>query len=205
MQNSRVSRPSGVVSFNSAAFDEACAALMRLVVQDGCPDALIGIRTGGLYVAQSMAKAAGYTVPVLTITCRRPSTEYKIRLSALKKVVTRLPRPIVDRLRMIEHAVLTRKPQSIQPSDFQFDANELVAFDDWLDRAGGRPSLVIVDDAIDSGATISRVLDLVSRRVPPATKIRSAVVTVTTPHPLILPDYTLFCQQLCRFPWSLDA
>jgi hypoxanthine phosphoribosyltransferase len=178
---------------------------MRLVVQDGCPDALIGIKTGGLHVAQAMAKAAGYTVPVLSLTCRRPSTRYKAKVAALKKLITRLPRPLVDRLRVVEHALLTHKPRSIERDDFQFDSEELAVLDEWLDHAGQRPSLVVVDDAIDTGATLSRVLDVVSRYAPPTAKIRSAVITVTTPKPWALPRYTLYRQQLCRFPWSLDA
>lgn len=205
MQNSQIFRSSGVVSFDRDSFDEACAALMRLVVQDGCPDALIGIRTGGLHVAESMAKAAGYTVPVLSLTCRRPSTQYKTGVAALKKLVTRLPRPVVDRLRVMEHALLTRKPQPVQPGDFTFDSEELARLDDWLERAGDRPSLVVVDDAIDTGATLSRVLDAVAYHAPPTARIRSAVITVTTSRPWALPRYTLYRQQLCRFPWSLDA
>ncbi len=205
MQSSQISRADGVVSFDRDGFDEACAALMRLVVQDGCPDALIGIKTGGLHVAQSMAKAAGYTVPVLAVTCRRPSTRYKNRMAALKKLVTKLPRPLVDRLRMVEHALLTRKPRPLQPDDFQFDSDELAILDGWLGRAGQKPSVVVVDDAIDTGATLSRVLDVVARCAPPAATIRSAVITVTTPQPWALPRYTLYRQQLCRFPWSLDA
>ncbi|PKU23239.1 phosphoribosyltransferase family protein [Telmatospirillum siberiense] len=204
MQNSPISRRPGVVTFDRAGFDEACAALMRLVVQDGCPDALIGIRTGGLYVAQSMAKAAGYTVPVLSITCRRPSTKYKSG-SALKRLVTKLPRPIVDRLRVLEHAILTAKPKPPQQDDFHLDGDELKGLANWLEGAGQRPSLVVVDDAIDTGATISRVLDAVAYHAPPTARIRSAVITVTTPKPWALPRYTLYSQQLCRFPWSLDA
>lgn len=208
MQNIPNPRRSGVVTFDRDGFDEACAALMRLVVQDGCPDALVGIRTGGLHVAQSMAKAAGYTVPVLSITCRRPSTKLKSG-SGLKKVLARFPRPLVDRLRILEHAILTGrprpKPEAEDEDPFVFDTRELAELVNWLDGAGGRPSLVVVDDAIDTGATISRVLDAVAYHAPPAARIRSAVITVTTPRPWALPKYTLYSQQLCRFPWSLDA
>ena len=39
------------------AFEAACAELMRMVLRDGRPDALIGIRTGGLVVAEAMARS----------------------------------------------------------------------------------------------------------------------------------------------------
>jgi hypoxanthine phosphoribosyltransferase len=62
-----------------------------------------------------------------------------------------------------------------------------------------------VDDAVDTGTTLSVVMDAVRRHAPQAAKIRSAAITVTTERPLISPDYALYYRQLCRFPWSLDA
>jgi len=200
MQNSQVLPQAGIVTFDRAAFDEACLALMQLVLQDGEPDALIGIRTGGLHVAQSMASAC--QVPVLAFTCRRPSTRFKANW--LKKLMTRLPRSWLDRLRMVEHKLLTRQPPR-QPEEFTFDAAEIAAFQTWLKAAGPTPALVVVDDAVDSGATLAKVMAEVARLAPPTTWIRSAVITVTTGNPQALPRYTLYSRQLCRFPWSLDA
>ncbi len=204
MQNSPNLKQRDVVTFDRDSFDEACAALMQLVVQDGWPDALIGIRTGGLYVAESMAKAVDFTVPVMSLTCRRPSSAAKSKFSAVKKIVSSLPRPVVDKLRVIEHAMLTKKPKRARPENYSFDQGELDILDDWLREAGPNPSIVVVDDAVDTGATLSLVLDAVSHRAPGGL-IRSAVITVTTARPWATPRYTLFSRQLCRFPWSLDA
>lgn len=197
-------KPRDVVSFDQAAFDEACAALMQLVVQDEWPDLLIGIRTGGLYVAESMAKAVDFTLPVLSLTCRRNSTATKNRLGGLKKLIAALPRPIVDRLRVIEHKMQTKQPSKSRLENFTFDPGELAILDDWLREAGPNPGIVVVDDAVDTGATLALVLDAVAHRAPTA-RIRSAVITVTTDHPWATPRYTLYRRQLCRFPWSLDA
>ena len=158
MQNSLNLKQRDVVTFDSAAFDEACGALMQLVVHDGFPDVLIGIRTGGLYVADSMAKSVGHSLPVLTLTCRRPSTSTKSKFGAVKKIVSSLPRPVVDKLRVIEHAMLTKKPQRSRPEGYSFDQGELDLLDDWLRQAGPNPSIVVVDDAVDSGTTLSLVL-----------------------------------------------
>ena len=204
MQDSLNIRRRGVVTFDRAAFDEACAALMRLVAQDGMPDALIGIRTGGLYVAESMAKATGFTVPVMSLTCRRPSTAAKSKFGMVRKIAAALPRPVADRLRTIEHAVLARKRGRSRPEGHGFDQGEIAILEDWLREAGPGPSIVVVDDAVDTGATLSLVLDAVSQRAPGGL-IRSAVITVTTPKPWATPRYTLYSRQLCRFPWSLDA
>ena len=40
------------------AFDTACAELMRLVETQYVPTLVVGVRTGGLIVAQSMVRAA---------------------------------------------------------------------------------------------------------------------------------------------------
>src|ERR1700719_810658 len=76
MRNPIISRPGGVVSFDRKQFDEVCAELMRRVTDERRPDVLIGIRTGGLVVAESMARAAGGALPVLAVTCRRPSSRH---------------------------------------------------------------------------------------------------------------------------------
>ena len=205
MQNSRILPASDVVTFDRKGFVEACASLMDLVMQDGKPDALIGIRTGGLYVAEAMASSVAESVPVLSLTCRRPSSQQKDKLASVKKLIAQLPRPMLDQLRVIEHKILTGGTHSLDRDAFQFDAEELARLDDWLSRSGRAPSLVVVDDAVDSGATLSLVLEAVGQHAPAMANIRSAVITVTTPRPWALPRYTLYRRQLCRFPWSLDA
>ena len=204
MENSPNLKQQDVVTFDRDGFDEACAALMQLVTQDGWPDALIGIRTGGLYVAEAMAKSVSFSVPVMSLTCRRPSTKTKSKFGAAKKIISSLPRPVLDKLRVIEHAMLTKKPQKARPENYSFDQGEMAILDDWLREAGPNPSIVVVDDAVDTGTTLSLVLDAVSQRAPGGL-IRSAVITVTTAKPWATPRYTLYRRQLCRFPWSLDA
>jgi hypoxanthine phosphoribosyltransferase len=205
MRNPIIPRSGGVVSLDRRRFDDMCAELMRHVSKDRRPDALIGIRTGGLVVAEAMAKAAGGDMPVLAVTCRRPSSRHKPTSSTVRRMVANLPRPLLDQLRVIEHAVLTRKPPAAPQGDYRFDEDELNELDTWMASSGARPSLLIVDDAVDSGTTLSVVLSAVRSLAPHGATIRSAAITVTTERPLALPDYALYHRQLCRFPWSLDA
>lgn len=66
-------------------------------------------------------------------------------------------------------------------------------------------NILIVDDAVDSGATLLAVVEAVRIDMPGA-EVRSAVITQTTPSPVITPDYTLYNNRtLIRFPWSMDA
>ena len=66
------------------------------------------------------------------------------------------------------------------------------------------PSLLLIDDAIDTGATIQQArLQLLEQF--PGIILRVAVITVTTPHPLCDADFCLYHNRtLCRFPWSND-
>ena len=63
--------------------------------------------------------------------------------------------------------------------------------------------VLIVDDAVDSGATMLAVAEAL-REANPEAEIRTAAITVTTPKPLITPDYSMY-KDLIRFPWSMDA
>jgi hypoxanthine phosphoribosyltransferase len=198
-------RQPDVVSFDPAGFEDACADLMRQVQADFRPDALIAVPTGGLHVAEAMARSAGGRLPVLSMTCRRASTAAKNRLAGLKALAARLPRPVADRLRVFEHALLTQRTRPAPAAPYIFDPQELSRLRAWLSGARGRASLLIVDDAVDSGVTLHHVLEAVRGLAPSTAVIRSAVITVTTPRPLAQPHYALHQGQLCRFPWSLDA
>jgi uncharacterized protein len=198
-------RPRGVISFDKRGFADACGALMELVARDRRPDLLIGIRTGGLIVAEAMAREDGSNLPVIAMTCRRPSTAHKARAAVVSEVIGHLPRPVVDRLRVIEHAMLTRKPPARPAVPHRFDEAELATLDAWAGASSGESLALVVDDAVDSGATLLQVCETVRARLPHATLLRSAVITVTTEEPLLRPDYALYQGQLCRFPWSLDA
>ena len=205
MSNVAVQERRAVLDLDKVAFDEVCAELMRLAGAERRPDALIAIPTGGWHVAQAMAKAAGGDLPVLSLTCRRPSSKLKPGSSAVRRMVSGLPRPIVDRLRLAEHALLTRRPAAAPTAPYQFVEQEVEALQRWLASAPAQPSLLVVDDAVDSGATLSQVVDAIRRHAPTGASVRSAVITVTTDWPLIQPDHRMYHRQLCRFPWSMDA
>ncbi|MBC7799187.1 MAG: hypothetical protein H7Z10_01075, partial [Gemmatimonadaceae bacterium] len=84
-------------------------------------------------------------------------------------------------------------------------AAEQQAMRAWFAAAGPAPAVLIVDDAVDSGATLAAVLAEVRRLAPPGARIETAAITVTTAAPIATPDHALFNRQLCRFPWSMDA
>ena len=74
-----------------------------------------------------------------------------------------------------------------------------------LPELRGFRSILIVDDAVDSGKTLKTIVDEVRKKYLTA-EIKTAVITVTTKQPIILPDYYLFYNHtLIRFPWSADS
>jgi len=185
------------------AFDAACAELMRLVDADYTPTVIVGIRTGGLVVAEAMARSRATPLPVLPITCRRISTGTKTRLPLVRTALARLPRPVTDVMRRLEHRwITTRRTRQDRPQRIdQAEADVIAA---WLHTAS-QPRVLVADDAVDSGVTLATVLRLLRAAGPPGMALRSAAITQTLDHPIVTPDYVLCRGTLCRFPWSLDA
>jgi hypoxanthine phosphoribosyltransferase len=193
-----------VRTLGRADFDAACASLMRMVAASYSPTLLIGIRTGGLVVAESMARAAAASLPVLPLTCQRAGTATKSRLPFLHQLLAVLPRGVVDALRLLEHRLLSprRKRLAKKPN---VDHAEATAIGAQLATTHSQHRLLVVDDAVDSGVTLETVVGLLRSSCPADTDIRSAVITVTLEAPRAEPDYALYRGVLCRFPWSFDA
>lgn len=185
-------------------FDRSCAQLMHLVETDYAPNLIIGIRTGGLFVAEAMRRAASTPRPILALTCRRTGTAVKSRLPMLRTILTALPRPTLDLLRRIEHrlTVVPRKSQANLP---HIDPAEIDAIARWMTTCSVPARVLVADDAVDSGTTLQSVLQHLHAICPPKTVIRSAAITQTLEQPAVRPDYVLFHGTLCRFPWSFDA
>lgn len=177
-----------VVTLDNAALGEVCARLERSVLSSGYrPDAVLSIATGGVKVGELMFTS----LPHLTTKLQRPST--KAKKTFVKNIVKRLPRSVQDAMRVAEAGLLELSPT--RPADpSQVELPSLVDF----------KKLLIVDDAVDSGATLEAVLSAVKQAIPEA-DVRSAAVTVTTRQPLVVPDFSIFNNlTLIRFPWSMD-
>lgn len=72
-------------------------------------------------------------------------------------------------------------------------------------NSNANSKVLIVDDAIDTGATLKLVKDKILEKYP-KTIVRIAVITVTSNRPLIDADYCIYHNRtLVRFPWSNDV
>lgn len=177
---------------------------MQLVERDYAPTLVVGIRTGGLIVAECMVGAASTAVPLLPVTCRRATTGAKSRTPLFRAALATLPQSVVDLLRRAEHRLLSAtRTHSTRPQEI--DLGEVDAIADWVAHIAAPSRILLADDAVDSGVTLGTVLGHLRAVCPSDTEIRTAVITQTLAQPMTRPDYALFHGTLCRFPWSFDA
>lgn len=64
-------------------------------------------------------------------------------------------------------------------------------------------TLLVVDDAADTGSTLLKATDTLHASLP-GWNVVTAVITQTTDSPVAIPDFTLYKNTLIRFPWSAD-
>lgn len=185
-----------VVTLDNERFRQACRQLANIVVDGGDgfrPDLIIGIRTGGEYVARAMQKSLP-DVPVETVELHRPMTEGKKGFSGWLR---RLPRPMLDAMRIGESWLLSVLPHR--------KSSPAVISEELGKQIATARSILVVDDACDSGVTLRSVVDAIVDISDRHSRIRTGVLTLTTRHPVIIPDYILFAPRtLIRFPWSAD-
>lgn len=179
-----------VLTLDNIKFEEASSKLADMA-QSFNPDLIIGIPSGGGYVGRIVCKSFP-EAQYIEMGIHRNGTQAKSRL---KNLFIHLPETATNFMRIIETYLLKfkkRKIININPGD-----EERIK----ISRA---KRIMIVDDAIDSGATMASVLKSVCN-VNPEAEIKIGVLAITTRNPLIKPDYTLYSEGvLLRFPWSND-
>lgn len=195
-----------VITLDRNAFQEHAARLADLVAADKSIDrfdVIIGVKRGGSVVCDAFCHF--FPKDSFEFRCdvslQRPSTKLKTgRVNALLK---KLPLKLLDVMRMAESVLLSlcgkvRKKSEVVPQ---------IVLPDDLKRVlckNKRHRILIIDDAIDSGGTLYAVIKSLSD-INPSAQIKVAVMTVTTPAPIVDADYSLYHNRtLIRFPWSND-
>lgn len=184
-----------VITLHPQSLAEACHTLALRVQAAGCrPSLIIGIQSGGAEVARLMrADFAG--VPYTEVRISRPSTRQKGQ-GMTHRLLKALPLWLCDVLRIAESRVGEWRSRGALPERIG-----QVTVDACVPEGG---TILLIDDAIDTGATIHALRQQLAARYPSAV-IRVAVITVTTAHPVCDADYCLYHNRtLCRFPWSND-
>jgi hypoxanthine phosphoribosyltransferase len=193
-----------IITLNESDLEKAMLSLWEKIEERGeTPDGIVGIATGGLLCAEKLRSHVA--LPIFSCALRRPTTEMKQR-PFVRRVLAGLPYAITDWLRVFEDAVLERRAlaEGYVPREATEQLHEDVAAIVGEVSAHGLHHLVVIDDAVDSGATLSCVMATLAASLPPGTRLTSAVVTRTRLTSQYYPDVALYEQTNCRFPWSLD-
>lgn len=194
-----------IISLKQNDFKAACARLAGMVVDAGTtPDVIIGIASGGDFVAQNVIAAMavlnpGKKIKVCSVKLQRHGSTTKKRF--LPSLLKHCPRVICDFMRRAERFVYAVKDYFCVPklSDLEIpdDVKKIISRD--------CRSILIVDDAVDSGTTMKSVYNAVSNVVPHAV-VKTAALTCTRAKSLIYPDFLLYNPKtIIRFPWAPDA
>lgn len=194
-----------VVELNDRAFATACDELAD-AVSDYEPDVVVGIATGGVHVAQAMAPLLSSEPAMEQLVLRRPATGAKERLKA-GEMLSRVPAWCANALRWLE---VEAREFGLRNDDPVVAAEPMVRASPGLcpaamDTVGSSQRLLIVDDTVDSGRTLSAAKAIAMQAGAMPSGIRTAVLTSTFRRPPVRPDYCLHDRMLIRFPWSLDT
>lgn len=194
-----------VITLNQEAL-EVVAARLAEKVEAGCSghsyDIIIGIRRGGSYVCDAFCHSFPEVLcgKRYDVDLQRPNTRRKGGI--VRIILKQLPVRVLDLMRMAESRLLSfrnrHKKEGVTPQ---------VAIDKELATIvtdTENPRILLIDDAIDSGHTLSVVIATLKNMNPSAT-IETAVITETTDSPIVRADYSIYSNRtLIRFPWSND-
>lgn len=192
-----------VITLDRDGLARASKELTEVVLASGFrPTHLLAIANGGVHVAREMANHLSLDGAPVVVPARRRSSEWKRGFHATA-LLRRLPYFITDRLRILEAQVLgqRRKPGTSDLFEpLPREVSEILC----SIRSPAPIRLLVVDDAVDSGRTLRRIVDGLRCAQDSGGEMRTAVITVTGTHPLIQPDFHLYDGVICRFPWSYD-
>lgn len=191
-----------VITLTPPLLSQAAAQLAGIATKSHKEDfaAIVGVITGGAVLAELMRP---HLPPMesFEILFRRPSTKLKDKAPGVFRILKHLPLVVSNWLRMAESQYLylySRKSRTVSRPTLDPLLKEFVA-----SLPAGK-SILLVDDSIDSGATIAGCIDAL-REINPAVGIVVATLTVTMPRPIVEPDCSLYTgRTLVRFPWSKD-
>ena len=192
------------------AFDTECARLWDMVRRRFPPHLVVGIRSGGWWVAEAMRAAATPAgVAFLPLTFRRPTTGTKEHSRLFRLALRHLPYLVLDALRRIEYyAVTLPRCRSVREGGHRLTATadpaEMAAIRTAAGTLPPNARVLVVDDSLDSGATLWSVVTTLRGELPADAVIQTAAFTVLGPSPIVRADFYLYHRINCRFPWSYD-
>lgn len=192
-----------VFTISRNQLNELSNKLLTLIKKDHLNiDIIIGIATGGIYVSSPIKKQLEkehWDGKYYEIKLSRPSTKSKEKLQ-LNMFLKKLPYFMSNLLRKLEVIIFENFKSKIYAKTKE---NNVVLSSALVENIKNANSLLLIDDAIDTGSTVLAIKNVIEG-INPKINIKIAVLTVTHKNPHIQPDYTLYRRVLLRCPWAMD-
>lgn len=175
-------------------------------ITDACPegfDLMVGVRRGGVFVADAVWRSLpdGFCVNIVNVTMQRPGTRGKG--AKLAAVLGNVPLWMLNGARIVESHWLKLRDRMKRDKE-RHSRRQMTISTGTLPPLKAYPRLLLIDDAIDSGATLAAVIKGLRENYGPI-EVKVAVITVTTDAPKVEADFCMYHDHtLIRFPWSID-
>ncbi|MBU3823022.1 hypothetical protein KO566_13200 [Flavobacteriaceae bacterium XHP0103] len=184
-----------VITLNSKGFKQKCSELIAQV--DFHPDIIIGVQNGGTFVLNEFKASGKFGQADFEVVKIERKDNFKNNFFA-KLFLKYIPLKIADRLRVYEHNQVMDNLRSLSEERLS-----LLEINSNIDSNKTPKSILLVDDAIDTGSTMFIVKNNLTR-IFGNCQIKTAVISWTIPESIIKPDFYIFNNVLVRYPWSKD-
>ena len=182
-------------------FNKECLLLGHDIFADYDPDVIIGVLNGGGYVGRQIVQVSPKETTYVEVKIQRDGTTKKEKC-LIHRILQSLPYGVLNILRILESIVLeykSKKNNTKRKGTIKLPDNVVSFLSD-----GENKKVLLVDDAIDSGATLLLIKQYLMSKFENI-DVKIAVITITTKQPLVVADYYRYHNRtLIRFPWSND-
>ncbi len=184
-----------VITLNDETFLKTCSKLISKLNVN--PDMIVGIHNGGGHVVEGIKNEKYFNPDIFEYVKVQRSIGIKNK-PVVRQLLKHLPYFILDIIRIAESYMVR---QSIKNLNKENVTN--CKIDLKLKNTKAVKTILIVDDAIDTGKTMFTVKSNLLRIFPDA-EIKIAVISWTIENSIEKPDFYLYKGELVRFPWSKD-
>jgi hypoxanthine phosphoribosyltransferase len=193
-----------VINYSNSQLSKTMHSLAKEVESGGLtPSYVLGVLNGGRTPAELFTEYWNSNeIETLFYKLQRKTTG-RVK-SSLVKLIKRFPKFMVNFVRSAEMSFYSILPTSNTP--ITADENCLFFLRSKIEasKITEKTPFIIVDDAIDSGKTILKIVETLKEVGVDRACIKVIVVVHTLPKPLVTADYFKESGLLIRFPWSSD-
>lgn len=181
-----------VITVDNQELDRLCRQLDHEIRESSFrPEIILGVKSGGVPIAERLDFLMKPPYPMVVCHPVRKMSKNKKRY--FNKILKLFPLTVLNFLRQLEAILFFHTIRRKQFIKIELPKNIREV-----------KNILIVDDAVDTGNTLSYISTGI-HKINPEANMKFAVITVTKSNPLIQPDFSIFKNTLVRFPWSLDA